>query len=125
MSATKSETGDVPIQSRFLDLPTEIRQKILLFTITDEDLVGERIGKKRGNPRKDDGYVQYWIVREISINFWAQTLGLIHPIVRKEMRYVLKKWVGHGKELLKDMPYILYDLGGKVLSKRIGCPSTQ
>lgn len=124
MSPIAVEATEAQSQSRFLALPTEIRQKILLFTITDQDLVSRSIRLNCGKTGKYDEYIQYWVFGKSYVEFWAGQLRLIHPIVRNEMGYVLKKWLDRGNKLLNDRPYIYYDLRGRVLTDRIGCSST-
>lgn len=83
--------------SKFLALPAELRQRILLFSITDEDL---------------SGYTEFslnYYTRPVLVpikndprNFklWKNQLDLVHPQVNQDMVWVFKK----RKELAKEIP---------------------
>lgn len=111
-------------ESQFLALPTEIRQKILLITMTDEDLVLETTQKYRGKSRKDDGYKTYWVVRKWDVEFHAINFSLVHPTVMDEMIYVVEVWLKRGDELLSERPCVWTDLEGEVLSCNAKSSST-
>jgi hypothetical protein len=95
--------------SSFLVLPTEIRQKILLYTITDEELEADI---------RHVCYLSYgeecigeFFFYEKNMMVWAEMLKAVHPVVEEDMRFVMKKWKNRGNGLLDEEPeyWYMYD----------------
>ncbi|QDS77016.1 hypothetical protein FKW77_006373 [Venturia effusa] len=88
--------------SSYLGLPMEIRQKILHYTITDEDLEADT----DINHRRYDHFIKgvTWCMEVVKFNgsatmFWADMLKTVHSVVEDDMWSVMKRWKTRGQEL--------------------------
>lgn len=79
----------------------EIRQKILHYTTTDEDLEDDMDSIcKLGKPGLTLHICQKVAVFNGSTSmFWADMLKTVHPVVEDDMCFVMKKWKARGQEL--------------------------
>lgn len=89
--------------SSYLGLPMEIRQKILHYTTTDEDLEDDvDLVCKRGAT----GYEcqKFKAFNGSTMMFWADTLKSVDTEVEDDMCFVLKRWKSRGQELADEKP---------------------
>jgi hypothetical protein len=79
--------------NKFLSLPREIRQNILLHTLSNKDF-SARIWYLRVDNGSFWGARDKWEVFFFDDEFkaWAKKLGEVHEVVRKDMKFVVKEW---------------------------------
>ena len=85
--------------SYFLSIPIEIRQKILLYTITDEELENDM---KSMVIRKDMKVIESQTFDGSLTMFWADQLKTLHPMVEDDMCFVMKEWKSRGHALASE-----------------------
>jgi hypothetical protein len=89
---TKTSTST---PSTFLSLPTELRQKILRYTVTDKelkyDISARWIGWKHV-PYYEHCYAKSWTIQ----------LTLLHYIIAYEMPWVEERWIERGEALARE-----------------------
>jgi hypothetical protein len=91
--------------SHLLSLPPELRQKILRYTITDEDILSHLLWESvETSPGTWSARVYYFDGREFA---WddetkmfsrapfdaTRNLELIHPLLKEDMEYVKRQWI--------------------------------
>ncbi|KAE9977670.1 hypothetical protein EG328_001885 [Venturia inaequalis] len=99
--------------SHFLHLPREIRQRILLYTFTDEHVLrGLRLDVRM---HEDEECSVQWVYGPrcnddewLDMEKWAGRLRNLHPVVAGEMRWVLLRWRAR-KEILGPMKQELWE----------------
>lgn len=99
--------------SHFLHLPREIRQRILLYTFTDELVLrGLRLDVRM---HEDEECSVQWVYGPrdtddewLDMEKWAGRLRNLHPVVAGEMRWVLLRWRAR-KEILGPMKQELWE----------------
>jgi hypothetical protein len=79
----------------FFGLPIEIRQLILLYTITDEDL--EKNVLKRWGPSRFS-LSSHWFDTE-RLRDWTLLLMGVDSVIKGEVMFVHKKWMKRGWKL--------------------------
>lgn len=88
--------------SSYLGLPMEIRQKILHYTITDEDLEDDLdLVCKTG---KVGSCAKLTVFNGGTTMFWADMLKSVHPVAKDDMCFVIQKWKSRGQEVAGTKP---------------------
>lgn len=101
--------------SSYLGLPMEIRQKILHYTITDEDLEDDMdLVCKTGNV---GSCAKVTVFNGSTTMFWADMLKSVHPVVEDDMCFVMQKWKGRGQEVAGGEPERLCSKHSPMLSR--------
>ncbi|QDS72750.1 hypothetical protein FKW77_004072 [Venturia effusa] len=104
-SSHPTNTTSSPATSPLLNLPPELRQKILKYTITDADIQNHLLYESvQTSPSTWEARVYYFDGREFAWDDEAsmfsrapfqesQALSMTHPLLTADMRYVKKEWV--------------------------------
>lgn len=90
-------------KTTFLDLPNELRQQIIHYTI-DSDYINNQIyttcldDLTQGFPRRS---IQIWIFKPRTMQNWTRRLSRLHPIIAQDMEWVQQQWLKDADEHCK------------------------
>jgi hypothetical protein len=72
----------------FMDLPRELRQSILFYTLHDSDHI------ENGQGEHGNRYFEYFLDdrRTKHLSAWTLTLYRVHPCIKDDVAYVAGKW---------------------------------
>lgn len=90
-------------KTTFLDLPTELSQHILHYTI-DSDYINNQIytiSREDPAPGFPKRWIRTWYFKPRKMNKWTRRLSRLHPMIAQDMEWVRQQWLKDADEHCK------------------------